>query len=248
MTPDGNSGPPRILALWSAPRSRSTAFLRMMAERGDYTVVHEPFSHVVDFGAATVGDVTVHDEAELISALRALARRTPVFFKDTTDFHYPGLLADREFLADATHTFIIRHPAEAIASHFALNNALSRDEIGFARLAEIYDAVAAVTGRMPVVVDSADLVRLPEETVREYCRQIAIPYRPDALRWPPGLRPEWRQTRRWHESTSRTSGFAPTVSTYQETVRNNPVLAGYFAYHLPHYRRLHAHRIRVDSA
>jgi len=29
-----------LLMLWSAPRSRSTAFFAMMAERGDFTVVH----------------------------------------------------------------------------------------------------------------------------------------------------------------------------------------------------------------
>jgi hypothetical protein len=31
-----------MLMLWSAPRSRSTAFYRMMIERGDFTAVHEP--------------------------------------------------------------------------------------------------------------------------------------------------------------------------------------------------------------
>jgi len=39
-----------MLMLWSAPRSRSTAFYRMMIERGDFTGVHEPFSHVAVFG------------------------------------------------------------------------------------------------------------------------------------------------------------------------------------------------------
>jgi hypothetical protein len=39
-----------MLMLWSAPRSRSTAFYRMMTERGDFTAVQEPFSHVAVFG------------------------------------------------------------------------------------------------------------------------------------------------------------------------------------------------------
>lgn len=43
-----------LLMLWSAPRSRSTAFFRMMAERGDFTVVHEPFSYLAEFGYADV--------------------------------------------------------------------------------------------------------------------------------------------------------------------------------------------------
>lgn len=239
---------PRILALWSAPRSRSTAFLRMMTERGDHQVVHEPFSHVINFGTAQVGDRQVHSEQELIAELRALAARGPVFFKDTTDYHYPGLLADGDFLADVTHTFIIRHPAEAIASHFAVNGGLSRDEIGFARLAEIYDAVAARTGIEPVVVDSDDLVAQPENTVREYCDRVGIPFLPRALSWQPGLRPEWRRTQPWHESTSRTNGFAATATRHEQTPGNNPVLAGYLEYHLPHYEKLRAHRMVVTPA
>lgn len=97
--------PPRILALWSAPRSRSTAFQRMMMERGDYTVLHEPFSHRADFGHATIGDVVARTEAEVMAAILALAEQTPVFFKDTTDFRYPRLLADAGFLTAVRHTF-----------------------------------------------------------------------------------------------------------------------------------------------
>ena len=134
-----------VLALWSAPRCRSTAFARMMAERGDRVVVHEPFSQVVDFGEVKVGDQVAHTERDVLTSLRAMAAERPVFFKDTTDFHYPELLTDQSFLAAATHTFIIRHPAEAIASHYELNPNLGRDEIGFAWLHEIFAAVRAAT-------------------------------------------------------------------------------------------------------
>lgn len=235
----------RVLALWSAPRSRSTVFLRMMMERGDFTVLHEPFSHVADFGVTEVDGERVHDERSLISAIRALAEREQVFFKDTTDFDYPGLLADADFLSAATHTFIIRHPAEAIASHVALNAELGRDEIGFARLSAIFDAVAAATGRAPVVVDSDDLVERPAETVRSYCAAVGIPFRPEALTWQPGIRAEWERTRRWHEATGRTSGFLRTGGEGHARVAADPVLAGYLDYHLPHYERLRAHRLVV---
>lgn len=244
---DDRSGP-RILALWSAPRSRSTAFLRMMAERGDRTVIHEPFSHVADFGAADVAGTMVRDETELIARLRELARHEPVFFKDTTDFAYPGLFADPAFLTEATHTFIIRHPSEAIASHYALNRDLQRDEIGFARLAAIHDAVHAESGRQPVVIDSDDLVTRPVATVRRYCELVGVPFEPRALSWRPGLRDDWRTTRRWHEATGATRGFSPTSVRYRHTTDNHPVLAGYLDYHLPFYEHLHARRMVVAPA
>lgn len=240
-----------VLALWSAPRSRSTAFARMMAERGDRTVVHEPFSQAVDFGEVKVGDRIAHTEQEVLAALRAIAAEEPVFFKDTTDFHYPALLADQEFLAGATHTFIIRDPAEAIASHYALNPELGRDEVGFARLHEIFAAVRAATGATPVVIDSADLLDRPADTVRAYCSAVDIPFRPEALNWQPGMRPEWQATSRWHRSTSATAGFtgAGTGSAHgsdrsAEIVAANPVLRGYLEYHRPFYEQLRVAALR----
>lgn len=231
---------PPVLALWSAPRSRSTAFARMMTERGDRLVVHEPFSQVVDFGVAQVGDRVAHDETEVLAALRAIAARTPVFFKDTTDFHYPKVLEDRDFLTTATHTFIVRHPAEAIASHHRLNPTLGREEIGFARLHEIFETVRAATGRTPVVVDSDDLLDRPEATVRAYCAAVGIEFRAEALSWQPGMRPEWQQTSRWHELTSRTSGFTRGDGGDAATVAADPTLAAHLDYHLPYYERLRA--------
>lgn len=234
-----------VLALWSAPRCRSTAFARMMAERNDRLVVHEPFSRVVDFGEVKVGDRLAHTEEDVLAALRALAAETPVFFKDTTDFYYPTLLADQGFLASATHSFIIRHPAEAIASHHKLNPDLRRDEIGFARLYEIFGAVRAATGTTPVVIDSDDLLDRPPDTVRAYCSAVGIPFLPHALTWQPGMRPEWQATSRWHESTSRTSGFAREVGRQAAAaIVANPVLRCYLDYHLPYYEQLRAAALR----
>jgi hypothetical protein len=216
----------------------------MMAERGDHVVVHEPLSQVVDFGEAKVGDRVARTEREAIAALRAIAADTPVFFKDTTDFRYPAVLADQEFLAATTHTFIIRHPAEAIASHHALNPNLGRDEVGFAWLYEIFDAVRAATGATPVVVDSDDLLDHPADTVRAYCDAVAIPFMPDALHWQAGMRPEWQATSQWHESTSRTGGFARPAPGRVGVIASSPLLRAYLDYHLPYYEQLRTVALR----
>ncbi|MFF4140784.1 sulfotransferase family protein [Streptomyces sp. NPDC001698] len=233
-----------VLALWSAPRCRSTAFARMMSERDDHVVVHEPLSLVVDFGEAKVGDRIAHNERDVLTALREIAVDKPVFFKDTTDFHYPALLADEEFLAAATHTFIIRDPAEAIASHHKLNPDLGRDEIGFGRLYEIFTAVQAATGNTPVVIDSDDLLDHPAETVRAYCEEVGIPFVPEALSWQPGMRSEWQSTSRWHQSTSRTAGFARSSGAKVEAAAADPTLSAYLDYHMPYYEKLRAAALR----
>ncbi len=153
--------------LWSAPRSRSTAFFRMMAQRGDFTVVHEPFSYLAEFGYADVGGTRVRSAPELLSGLRALAARRPVFAKETTGKRYPEVLADRGFLAsDARHAFLIRHPRETITSYYALNPAAPLDKIGFESLYEIFTAVSELARGEPLVIDAADLVAPPPRLPR----------------------------------------------------------------------------------
>lgn len=217
----------------------------MMAERGDRLVVHEPFSHVVDFGAAEVDGRVVRSERALVDALRELARERPVFFKDTTDFHYPELLRDAGFLREATHTFMIRDPRAAIASHYRLNPELGRDEIGFAWLYEIYAAVKDATGVEPVVVDGDDLVAAPEAIVEAYCTQVGIPYVPEALQWEPKVLPSWERTARWHTSVSESSGFEPPRPDGAVDVESHPRLRAYLRYHRPYYEKLRARRLRI---
>jgi hypothetical protein len=236
---------PRVLALWSAPRSRSTAFERMMRERGDFTVLHEPFSHLANYGSTTVDGREIRTERELLDALRTIDG--PVFFKDTTDFHYPHLLRDEDFLRGATHTFLLRHPREAIASHFALHPGLGRDEIGFSWLYEIFAAVTAANSVVPVVVDSDDLMAHPAATVERFCELVGIPFLAEALNWQPGMAPGWQRSERWHQSTSGTNTFAPVRREYETSVDNSPVLAEYLRYHLPYYERLLRHRITVGE-
>lgn len=227
-----------ILALWSAPRSRSTAFLRMMMQRGDFYVLHEPFSHLADFGDTNVAGEAVGSEPELMEAIRALAEKNPVFFKDTTDFRYPGLLADTRFLREVTHTFIIRNPSDAIASHYRLNPRLTCDEVGFSRLYEIFEAAMRVTPKVPPVVDADDLVDDPVAIVREYCRAVGIPFVEKAMSWEPGMPEAWRRAPRWHDDAGRSAGFERAEESSPDDISNNPLLSEYIRHHLPYYEKL----------
>jgi Sulfotransferase domain len=233
-----------IVVLWSAPRCRSTAFARMMIERGDFEVVHEPFSHAVDFGESNVGHRTVHDQHEVMVALRELAAEVPVFVKDTTDFRYGDLLADVDFLRRCRHSFLIREPAAAIASHARLNPALGRDEIGFAWLHEIYLRVVETTGQRPAILDSDDLLRDPVAAVRAYCATMAIPFRGDALTWQPGMPPQWARSARWHTDAADSTGFhSGRTGPPAVHIARHPVLGAFYRHHLPHYQTLHELRL-----
>lgn len=230
---------PRILALWSPPRCRSTAFFRMMLQRGDFLVVHEPFSVLYEQGGVEILGVTVRSAAGVLARLRELAEKQPVFFKDTTDCRYPEVLADTAFLGqDVTHTFLVRDPAEAIASYYALNPEVTRDQIGFETLHELYRAVRAATGTEPVVLDSAELIGNTADAVRDYCARVGIPFLRDALSWQAGNRPEWQATDRWHETVAKTTGIQALPAAHGVVVDDVPHLRGYLDHHLPFYRQL----------
>ncbi|MFJ9862932.1 sulfotransferase family protein [Streptomyces sp. NPDC101165] len=235
---------PRIIALWSAPRARSTAFFRSIVERGDLAALHEPFCNIVDFGETAVDGKTVRTEGELIAAMRALSARRRVFFKDTTDYRYPAILADARFLREVRHTFLIRHPDEIAASYYALRPEMSAKDIGLEQMYELYEAVSA-TGQRPVVLDSEDLVSRPDRTMAAFCAAVGLPPRPEALHWRPGSREEWQRTDRWHTDVSNSSGFTAKSTQYAVTVHNNELLAEFSARHEPFYRALFDKRLIV---
>ncbi|KOV78023.1 hypothetical protein [Nocardia sp. NRRL S-836] len=232
-----------IIALWAAPRSRSTALFRSMVEHDGLLALHEPFCNISDYGSTTVGSREVRTHTDLIAALREESATRTVFFKDTTDLRYDAVLADRRFLAEARHTFLIRRPDEIAASFYALKPDMVCSDIGIEGLYELHQAVLDAGGRTPVVLDAADLVTAPAEVLREYCDRVGIAYRPSATTWSSGDRSEWARSARWHTAVSESTGFTATSTAYADTVDNNAALAAFSEHHEPFYRLLAAKRL-----
>ena len=236
-----------VLTLWSAPRARSTAFFRSMVERGDLVALHEPFCNLLNHGETDVEGRRFDSAASLLAWLRDGMPGVVVFLKDTTDFRHREVLADRRFLAEARHAFLIRRPEEIAASYYDLYPDMSINAIGLEYLHELHTAVEDAGGHCPVVVDSDDLVARPAATLAAYCAAVELPFIPRALRWAPEERTEWRRTARWHAEVSASSGFEQHERTYAHTVETSPELARFAAHHRPFYEQLHARRLDVPT-
>ncbi len=237
------------IALWAVPRSRSTALLRVMLERGDLEVIHEPFSYLAQDGFFELAGQRLSSQPELLSAL-LLERRSAdrrVFFKDTSDYRYPDLLGDPRLYRNVINTFVIREPAATISSHYALHPTVTLDEIGFEYLHTMFEAVRAATGQIPLVLDSDDLVADPEAYVRAYCEQTGLEYVDSALSWKPGNVSAWQRTERWHQDVANSAGITAKRSEHRDTPENNAHLRGFLEHHRPFYDALHAHRLKVAS-
>ena len=216
-----------------------------MVERGDMTVLHEPFCNLRDYGETDAGARTFHSPASLLAWLRGETRNMSVFLKDTTDHHLRDVLADWRFLAEARHAFLIRRPEEIAASVHALFPDMNINSIGLEKLSELQAAVRKAGGTPWVVIDSDDLVERPEATMAAYCAAVGLPFNPRALTWEHGERSEWRRSARWHMDVSASSGFERRERVYPHTVENSGKLARFAAYHLPFYEQLYAQRLDV---
>ncbi|MQA25329.1 MAG: sulfotransferase family protein [Micromonosporaceae bacterium] len=232
------------IALWAAPRSRSTAFMRVMMERGDLQVVHEPFSGLLAEGSFDVLGESAGSMPELLGAL--LRRSTDdarVFFKETSDYRYDGLLADERLYQRVVNTFMIRDPRAAVASHYALYPNVTLDEVGFEYLHTIFQAVREATGEIPAVIDGDDLVADPEGVLRAYCERVGLPFRPESLRWQPGAQRVWERTEKWHRDVALSSGLTDRGRRHRVRPDNDPRLGELARHHQPFYEAMRAHRL-----
>lgn len=232
--------------MWAHSRSASTAFLRMMIERGDVTVVHEPFLALTEEGTVTLpapdgGERVARSAQELLALLSDLSRERPVFVKEVLDYEYGYLLDHPEELAPLTHVFMVRDPRQTIASHYAAKRTVTSPEIGYERLWELFELVRTVAGRPPLVLRAERLLADPAAVVEAFCSYTGLPFLPEALAWEAGDRPEWRRHRAWHLDAIYSAGFHDRRNTYPDTVENNPVLRSFYDHHLPFYERLRRH-------
>ena len=218
-----------------------------MVDRGDMTVLHEPFSNLRDHGETDAGARTFDSPLALRAWLRDETHHMSVFLKDTPPAreHFRDVLADRRFLAESRHAFLIRRPEEIAASVYALYPEIRINSIGLEMLCRLQAAVRDAGGDASVVIDSDDLVARPEATMAAYCAAVGLPFNPRALAWESGERSEWRRSARWHTDASASSGFERRERVYPHTVENSRDLARFAAHHRPFYEQLYAQRLDV---
>lgn len=210
--PSAYGGGVSILVLWATPRTVSTAFERMMIERGDHLVLDEPWSRAYYFGpqrrshrfALTFAESTYPAvEAGVLDA----GDSERVFVKDMAYHAVPAISDDA--LAAMTHTFLIREPSAALTSLAREWPDFTDGEAGYEAQGRLFDRVAEVTGRTPAVVDSDELRADPPGVVGDWCAQVGIEHRPSSLTWTPGMRPEWQLWRQWYANAAASTEFAP---------------------------------------
>lgn len=203
----------RPIALWATPRAVSTAFERMMIERGDHVVLDEPFSRAYYYGPERsshrfTDDLPDSGYDDVLAEIRAAgsgSRDAHVFFKDMA--YHLGPYADACPLDEFQNTFLIRDPAWAIPSLARIWEDFTEDETGYRAMECLVINREERARRPAVVIDSDELCAAPERVVKQWCAEVGIDFMPDALSWKPGMQPEWKLWRDWYTSTAESRGF-----------------------------------------
>ena len=244
----------KITALWATPRSRSTAFMWMMHQRGDFYVMQEPFGRAAYYSeerifarAAEVSPKPEYNYQNVLHTLKQHAQEGPLFIKDFPLYFLH--IVDENFLTTFTHTFLIRDPAQMLPSYYHKMPDLAFAECGYQELHGLFDKVVQHTGAIPPVINAEDLVLNPTEILQVYCAKLGLPFRPAALHWePPGNADEigWWDDRSWNDDLRRSKGFQETPQTYLQ-IHESPSLRALYEQCLPYYEELNRHRLQVKD-
>ncbi|MEH6515874.1 MAG: hypothetical protein V7742_04260 [Halioglobus sp.] len=206
------------IAMWSGPRNISTAMMRSWENRPDTQVVDEPFyAYYLDQtqsphpGFEEVMASQSRDYQQVACELtEGECHSTIEYQKHMTHHMLDGV--DLCWTAPLKHCFLIRDPAQVVASYTNSRGVCSVEDIGIIRQAELYEKISEISGQDIPVLDSNDVQNSPEEILGKLCDRFELPFSDSMLNWPSGPRDSdgvW--AKHWYRNVERSTGFKPYV-------------------------------------
>ncbi len=240
------------IAMWSGPRNISTAMMRSFENRTDTRVWDEPLygPYLAETGLPHPMAAAVIEEqgVDWQPILKACASKEPREAKVLYQKHMTHHLLPQmplEWLDSLVNCFLIRRPDEVLASYHNKRegDTITAMDLGFPQQTRIYEYLVERTGRSPVVLDSADVLKDPEGILRQLCDRTGIEFQDNMLAWPAGRRDSdgvWSE--HWYDAVWKSTEFAP----WRERDTRVPAhLTQVLDDCLPHYERLVSHKLQL---
>lgn len=236
------------IAMWSGPRNISTAMMRSFENRSDCFVVDEPFyaAYLATTGLrhpmrAEVLASQSQDWRAVVAYLDSLGG--PIVYEKHMTHHMTSGVG-LAWMSERANAFLIRDPAEVLASYAVKRSEVTLEDIGVVRQRELFEREAGRLGRAPPVVVGADVLSAPEAALRALCRALEIAFEPTMLSWPSGRRATdgvWAPA--WYDAVERSTGFAAPDPRERAPLPDELQRLADLA--RPHYEALERHRLRV---
>lgn len=236
------------IAMWSGPRSISTALMRAWESRGDTDVVDEPFyaHYLAETGVDHPGREAVMEAHD--TDWRRVADRLGGPIPDGKEIWYqkhmahhllPGM--EGPWLDRLAHAFLIRDPTEMLTSLIRVTPEPSVSDTGLPQQTAIFRRVRERSGTTPPVIDARDVLEDPRGVLSRLCDALGVPYTDRMLGWKPGYRESdgiWAE--HWYDAVARSTGFQP-YRPKDDRVPDR--LLGVLQACEAEYATLHAHRL-----
>ncbi len=191
------------------------------AQRDDVNVLDEPFYAYYLKNASIQVNHPAHDailrtmeqrEDLVIDQINVLSKQIHVFVKGMAH-HY--LSENPMHILPWENIILIRHPRKLITSFSKVIENPSINDIGIKKASELF-LFLKVNDRIPIVIDSDELLKNPENYLRKLCVLLKLPFSEEMLSWKKGGIPEdgiWAS--HWYKNVHNSEGFAVQNSSGQ---------------------------------
>lgn len=212
------------IAMWSGPRNISTAMMRAWGSRSDTFVCDEPlYAHYLQQtglphpGAEETIAAHETDWRKVVDWLCGPIPDGKVVFYQKQMAHHLLSNIDEGWMDGLTNCFLIREPAAVVKSLVEFIPQPVLTDTGMPQQVRIFRRELARTGRIPPVMDAADVLRNPRQMLGKLCDLLRLPFQEQMLSWQPGTRSTdgiW--ARHWYAKVYQTSGFQAYESRTEE--------------------------------
>ena len=205
------------VAISSEPRNISTALMYSFENRSDCYATDEPLysSFLLKSGTPHPGaeEVIENNESEVGKIITTLTGPIPdkkqIWYQKHMCHHLPPD-SDISWIDNFKNCFLIRDPREVLLSLSKITDSIDLLSTGLPQQLTIFRHVIKSSGKIPPVIDSADVLEDPESILSVLCESIGIPFSKRMLSWEPGPRNcDGLWGKYWYDSVWKSSGFSP---------------------------------------
>ena len=204
------------IAMWSYPRSTSTALMRSFSSRDDVYSTDEPFYgyflNKSQIKHPNYKETIKNSEIDYFKISENLSNIIP----ENKSVWYQKHMAHHIFEEDSlkwinnvSNCFLIRDPMKIIISYSKIYPDMTPELLGFPQMLRIFNYVKNEIGEpIPFVINSSDLLLTPNRILGKLCEHLKILYSDSMLSWKKENEKTldgW--TKNWYDSVNKSTTF-----------------------------------------
>ena len=202
--------PNKHIAMWACPRSRSTVTARAFENLDGCIVYDEPLlAPNVFMTTYTSNDSRSLEEENLKKLIVQSGLETDlnkVIEKLTANLPDGKLLSFQKIITGdyrsefgidwakrLSNFFLIRHPKDIILSFdiaqkkSGITEPVTQQDIGMKTLYQVFQQIEVITGQIPLVIHSDDIIKNPPSALQWLCKKLGVVFDEKMLTWKENL-------------------------------------------------------------